>query len=290
MGVEGWCLGLTLFLMALSPVLVQSLSVHLPQQTQYFLPGRSLFLKAQVQSEPTNPVYMVTWERETEMAWGEKQWIRLAVLVIGNREQRSNPRVHIHNEGQTLEVSRFESGDTGKYQVDVTASDGTIKSAHCTVREYEAIMNVSISLYEDAPCLSSPSPSPSLSVSSVPISVSLLCSVQRGTDPRFQWLQDGAPLPVGRYILCQDGRRLSAFLSPPGASPQLCGLFTCTVENELGTWAANYTVKGEKQACDRDGAGCAGCGCVGAGVQVLQTASPRQRGAGAAAKAFCWRC
>ncbi|XP_069041328.1 uncharacterized protein [Lepisosteus oculatus] len=242
---------------------IQSLSVQLKSQFQNVIPGQDLVLEAQIDTEPSESVYMVSWERRQP---GDSL-LQIAKLFWGPTEtlKTFSERVALTDSGATLWLRNFSAADSGLYGIIVTAEDGTERSAQATVSEYEPISSVSVSMAADSP-------------------PALLCAVGRGTAPVFQWLQAGVPVSPGRYLLSADGRSLA----PAGLAP-LCGLFTCQAHNELGEVTANYTAQGSqctgrtgktgKRGFPGLGAGLAlalGCGTVLTVVIRRQCRAPAQ--------------
>uniref|UniRef100_A0A1A8Q2N5 Uncharacterized protein n=1 Tax=Nothobranchius pienaari TaxID=704102 RepID=A0A1A8Q2N5_9TELE len=204
-------------LLLLLPCGSQCMTVHvINEQPVYIIPGSTLDLKARIRMSPLEEISMVTWEREPETGF-EPVRVTLATCsggVLKCAGTRPNVRVNTEQQETTLQINGFSRADSGEYAVTVTDRTGANTSAHCIVREYEAVHHVSVSIN---------------------VSHSLLvCSEAWGTDPMFSWLYERGAVTqtVGR--VSADGTTLFVSLSP------ICGHFTCVVRNKLGDSSATY--------------------------------------------------
>ncbi|KAF3692215.1 hypothetical protein EXN66_Car007891 [Channa argus] len=215
-------------LLLLMPCGLQCMSVHvLTEQPVHVIPGSSLVLKARIERGPLEEVSVITWEREPETGIAPVS-VTLATCPGGSRNcAGTRPNVHVNMEQQetTLQINGYSREDSGVYAVTVTDHTGVKTTAHCIVREYEAVHHVSVSV--------------NVSHSS------LVCGEAWGTDPHFNWLHEQVAITetVGR--VSKDGTTLFVTMTP------LCGHFTCMVSNKLGHSSATYTAA----PCETEGRG-----------------------------------
>ncbi|XP_023131997.1 uncharacterized protein si:dkeyp-97a10.2 isoform X1 [Amphiprion ocellaris] len=202
----------------LMPCGLQSMSVHiLSEQPVHVIPGSRLVLKARIELGPLEEVSMVTWEREPETGIAP---VRVTLATCAGRSLKcagTRPTVDVNTEQQetTLQINRYSREDGGVYAVTVTDHTGTNTTAHCIVREYEAVHHVSVSI--------------NVSHSS------LVCGEAWGTDPSFSWLYERAAITTTVGKISNDGTTLVVTMTP------ICGHFTCMVSNKLGYNTATYT-------------------------------------------------
>ncbi|XP_076004705.1 uncharacterized protein LOC142999148 isoform X2 [Genypterus blacodes] len=191
------------------------------------IPGSSLVLQAQIEHGPLEEVSMVTWEREAETGITPGK-VTLATCPVKNRDcanTRPNVRVSVDQQGTTLTMYGYGGADGGVYAVTVTDQRGVKTTAHCIVREYEAVHHVSVSI--------------NVSHST------LVCGEAWGTDPHFNWLHERASITKIVGSVSSDGTVLFVSLTP------ICGDFTCRVSNKLGYSTATYTAA----PCEVEGRG-----------------------------------
>ncbi|KAM9723388.1 uncharacterized protein ACNS7B_018812 [Menidia menidia] len=206
-------------------------SVHiLNEQPVHVIPGSSLALRAQIRQGPLKEVSMVTWEREPETG-NDVVRVRLATCPGGGSGglectgTRPNVRVNVVQQETTLQINGYSRADSGVYAVTVTDHAGANATAHCIVREYEAVHHVSVSI--------------NVSHST------LVCGEAWGTEPHFSWLYERAALPQTVGEVSKDGTTLFLTMTP------VCGHFTCMVGNKLGYSSATYTAA----PCEAEGRG-----------------------------------
>ncbi|XP_035248180.1 uncharacterized protein LOC118213370 [Anguilla anguilla] len=228
---QQWCpVWVFCLFLVLCPELVLSLSVQFQsEEPVYVILSQTLVLEARLDLADGEQVATVTWEREAE---GRTD--RGKVKVAEFPGKAPDARVTTEQQGATLRVTGFSHEDRGIYTVTATGTAGSRSSAARTVREYEAVNHVSVA-----------------------INVShwlLWCGEAWGTDPRYSWLHEKAPVTeeVGRAS--PDGTELHLSGRP-------CGHFTCIVSNRLGHSSATYTA----EPCERQGGGTA----VGVALLVL---------------------
>uniref|UniRef100_A0A1A7YAB3 Immunoglobulin domain-containing protein n=1 Tax=Iconisemion striatum TaxID=60296 RepID=A0A1A7YAB3_9TELE len=205
-------------LLLLLPCGSQCMTVHvINEQPVYVIPGSSLDLKARIRRSPTEEISMVTWEREPETGFDPVKVTLATCSGSGLKCAGTRPNVRVNTKQQetTLQINGFSRADSGEYSVTVTDRTGANTSAHCIVREYEAVHHVSVSI--------------NMSHSS------LVCGEAWGTDPSFSWLYERGAVTqtVGR--VSGDGTTLFVSLKP------ICGHFTCVVRNKMGDSSATYT-------------------------------------------------
>nr|XP_020445774.1 uncharacterized protein LOC109954635 [Monopterus albus] len=199
------------------PYRLQCMSVHiLSEEPVLVIPGSSLVLKAQIEHGPLEEVSMVTWEREPETGIAPMRET-LATCPGGSLKcDSTRPNVHV-NMGQhktTLQINGYTRVDRGVYAVTVMDHKGVKTTAHCIVREYEAVHHVSISIN---------------------VSHSLLvCGEAWGTDPHFSWFHERVAITDSVGGVSKDGKTLAVTMTP------MCGHFTCIVSNKLGYSSAAY--------------------------------------------------
>ncbi|XP_039973926.1 uncharacterized protein si:dkeyp-97a10.2 isoform X2 [Xiphias gladius] len=204
------------------------MSVHiLHEQPVHVIPGSSLVLKARIEQGPLEEVSMVTWESEAETGIAP---VRVTLATCPGESfkcagTRPNVRVNMEQQETTLQINGYNRADSGVYAVTVTDHTGAKTTAHCIVREYEAVHHVSVSI--------------NVSHSS------LVCGEAWGTDPHFSWLHERNAITktVGR--VSKDGTTLFVTMTP------ICGHFTCMVRNKLGYSSATYTA----EPCETEGRG-----------------------------------
>ncbi|XP_028325685.1 uncharacterized protein LOC114477534 isoform X2 [Gouania willdenowi] len=170
---------------------------------------------------------MVTWEREPETGAAP---VRVTLATCPGRGlgcAGSRPNVHADAEQQetTLQINKYSREDGGVYGVTVTDRTGASTTAHCIVREYEAVHHVSLSI--------------NMSHSS------LVCGEAWGTDPSFSWLYERAAITRAVGEISKDGSTLVLNMAP------ICGDFTCVVSNKLGYSSASYSAG----PCEKEGRG-----------------------------------
>ncbi|XP_072249902.1 uncharacterized protein [Leuresthes tenuis] len=205
-------------LFLLMPHGLQCMSVHvLNEQPVHVIPGSSLVLKARMVQGPLEEISMVTWEREPETGI---DLVRVTLATCPGSSLKcpgTRPNVHVNMEQQetTLQINGYSRADSGVYAVTVTDRTGTNTTAHCIVREYEAVHQVSVSI--------------NVSHSS------LVCGEAWGTEPNFSWLYERAAIPQTVGKVSKDGTILVLTMTP------ICGHFTCMVGNKLGYSSATYT-------------------------------------------------
>lgn len=213
-------------LLLLMPYKLHCMSVHiLNEQPVHVIPGTNLVLKAQVEPGPLEEVSQIAWEREPETGMAPER-VTLATCPGKSTEcTGTRPNVHVNTKQHetTLQINGYSRADGGVYAVTVTDNRGTKTTAHCIVREYEAVHHVSLSI--------------NVSHSS------LVCGEAWGTNPNFSWLyeRDAITQTVGQ--VSKDGTTLLLSMSP------ICGHFTCVVSNKLGYSSATYSAG----PCDKAG-------------------------------------
>ncbi|XP_041844405.1 uncharacterized protein si:dkeyp-97a10.2 [Melanotaenia boesemani] len=215
-------------LFLLMPCGLLCMSVHIiNEQPVHVIPGSSLVLKARIELGPLEEISMVTWEREPETGIDS---VRVTLATCPGRSlkcagTRPNVRMNMEQQETTLQINGYSRADAGVYAVTVTDHTGAETTAHCIVREYEAVHHVSVSI-------------------NVSHSV-LVCGEAWGTDPSFSWLHERNTITqtVGR--VSTDGTTLFVTMTP------ICGHFTCMVSNKLGYSSATYTAA----PCETDGRG-----------------------------------
>lgn len=220
-----WRVALLLLLM---PCGRQCLSVHiLNKEPVHIISGSSLVLKARIEPGPLDKVSMVTWEREDETGIAPTR-ATLATCPGEGSEcsgARPNVRVNVEQQETTLQINGYSRADSGVYAVTVTDHTGAKTTAHCIVREYEAVHHVSVSV--------------NVSHSS------LVCGEAWGTDPHFSWLHERVAVTTTVGKVSADGSLLVVTMTP------MCGHFTCMVSNKLGYSSATYTAA----PCETEGRG-----------------------------------
>ncbi|XP_019948154.2 uncharacterized protein [Paralichthys olivaceus] len=220
-----WRVALLLLLM---PCGHQCVSVHiLNKEPLHVIPGSSLVLKARIEQGPLEKVSMVTWEREDETGIAPTR-ATLASCPGESSEcsgTRPNVRVNVEQQETTLQINGYSRADGGVYAVTVTDHTGAKTTAHCIVREYEAVNHVSVSI--------------NMSHSS------LVCGEAWGTDPHFSWLHERVAISRTVGKVSEDGSLLLVTMTP------ICGHFTCMVSNKLGYSSATYTAG----PCETEGRG-----------------------------------
>ncbi|KAM6935389.1 uncharacterized protein PEZ65_005750 isoform 1-T2 [Lycodopsis pacificus] len=211
----GWKVALLLLLL---PRGLRCMSVHiLNEEPVHVMPDSSLVLKARIEHGPLEEVSAVTWEREPETGMAPER-VTLASCPGTGRQcagTRPNVQVNVEQRETTLQMNGYSGAESGVYAVTVTDHRGAKTTAHCIVRNYEAVHHVSVSV--------------NVSHSS------LVCGEAWGTEPRFSWFHERVAITntVGR--VSRDGTTLSVTTTP------ICGHFTCTVSNKLGHSSATYT-------------------------------------------------
>ncbi|XP_026228786.1 uncharacterized protein si:dkeyp-97a10.2 [Anabas testudineus] len=215
-------------LLLLMPCGLQCMSVHiLAEQPVHVIPGSSLLLKARIEPGPLEKVSTITWEREPETG---KAPVRVTLATCPGGSQNCvgrRPSVHVNVDQQeaTLQINGYSRADSGVYAVTVTDHTGANTTAHCIVREYEAVHHVSVSIN---------------------VSHSLLiCGEAWGTDPHFSWLHERVAITKAVGRVSKDGATLFVSMTP------ICGHFTCLVSNKLGHSSATYSAA----PCETEGRG-----------------------------------
>ncbi|XP_071782755.2 uncharacterized protein LOC139932770 isoform X1 [Centroberyx gerrardi] len=212
-------------LLLLMPCGFQCMSVRvLNEEPVHVIPGSSLVLQAQIEHGPLEEVSMVTWERESETGITPGK-VTLATCAGKCAGTRPNGRVSLEQQGATLKIDGYSGADSGVYAVTVTDQAGAKTTAHCIVREYEAVHHVSVSI--------------NVSHSS------LVCGEAWGTDPHFSWLHERVAITKAVGSVSKDGTTLFVSSSP------ICGHFTCMVSNKRGYSAATFTAA----PCETEGKG-----------------------------------
>ncbi|XP_029360544.1 uncharacterized protein LOC115045151 isoform X2 [Echeneis naucrates] len=221
------CCRVTLLLL-LMPRGLQCMWVHiLNEQPVHVIPGADLVLKARIEHGPLEEVSMVTWEREPETGPSPTR-VTLATCPGKSFKcagTRPNVRVNMEQQETTLQINGYGKADAGVYTVTVTDHTGAKIPAQCTVREYEAVHHVSVSI--------------NVSHSS------LVCGEAWGTDPHFSWLHEKNSITKTVGKVSTDGTTLFVTMLP------ICGHFTCMVGNKLGYSSATYTAA----PCETEGRG-----------------------------------
>ncbi|XP_074508630.1 uncharacterized protein LOC141778337 isoform X2 [Sebastes fasciatus] len=220
-----WRVALLLLLM---PYGLQCMSVHiLNEEPVHVMPESSLVLKARIEHGPLEEVSVVTWEWEAETGITPERVILATCPGRGLECAGTRPNVHANVEQQetTLQINGYSRAESGVFAVTVTDHRGAETTAHCIVREYEAVHHVSVSI--------------NVSHSS------LVCGEAWGTDPHFGWFHERVAITktVGR--VSKNGTTLLVTKTP------ICGHFTCVVSNKLGHSSATYTAA----PCETDGSG-----------------------------------
>lgn len=215
-------------LFLLMPCGLQGMSVHiLNEQPVHVIPGSRLVLKARIELGPLEEVSMVTWERKPETGNATARATLATCTGRGLKCAGTRPTVQVNTEqqGTTLQINGYGRADSGEYAVTVTDHTGAETTAHCIVREYEAVHHVSVSIN---------------------ISHSLLvCGEAWGTDPSFSWLYERAAVTQTVGKISNDGTTLFVSMTP------ICGHFTCMISNKLGYSTATYTAA----PCETEGRG-----------------------------------
>ncbi|XP_008293182.1 uncharacterized protein LOC103367051 isoform X2 [Stegastes partitus] len=215
-------------LFLLMPCGLQSISVHiLNQQPVHVVLDSRLVLKARIAMGPLEEVSMVTWEREPETGIASA---RVTLATCPGRSlkcagTRPNVRVSTEQQETTLQINGYSREDSGVYAVTVTDHTGAKTTAHCIVREYEAVHHVSVSINTSHS--------------------SLVCGEAWGTDPTFSWLYERAAITQTVGEIADNGTTLYVKMTP------ICGHFTCMVSNKLGYSTATYTAA----PCETEGRG-----------------------------------
>ncbi|GAA6220427.1 uncharacterized protein LOC108899544 isoform X1 [Lates japonicus] len=228
MDLQYFLCGRVALLLLLMPCGLQCMSVHiLNEEPVHVIPNFRLVLKAQIEHGPLEQVSMVTWEREPETGISP---VRVTLATCPGKSFKCagmRPKVSANVEQQetTLEINGYSRADSGVYAVTVTDHTGAKTTAHCIVREYEAVHHVSVSIN---------------------VSHSLLvCGEAWGTDPHFSWLHERVAITKTVGNVSKDGTTLFVTKKP------ICGHFTCMVSNKLGYSSATYTAA----PCETEGRG-----------------------------------
>ncbi|XP_040899390.1 uncharacterized protein si:dkeyp-97a10.2 isoform X2 [Toxotes jaculatrix] len=199
----------------------------LNEEPVHAIPGSVLVLKARIQQGPLEGISMVTWEQEPETGIAP---VRVTLATCPGESLNcvgTRPNVHGNVEQQetTLQINGYSREDSGVYAVTVTDHTGAKTTAHCIVREYEAVHHVSVSI--------------NVSHSS------LVCGEAWGTDPHFSWLHERVAITRTVGTVSKDGTTLFVTMNP------ICGHFTCMVTNKLGYSSATFTAA----PCETEGRG-----------------------------------
>lgn len=215
-------------LFLLMPCGLHCMSVRiLNEEPVHVIIGSSLDLKAQIEPGPLEEVSMITWERVPETGIAPER-VTLATCPGRSLEcAGTRPNVHVNTKQQetTLQINGYSRADSGVYAVTVTDHRGTKTTAHCIVREYEAVHHVSLSVNVSHP--------------------SLVCGEAWGTNPNFSWLYERAAITQTVGQVSKDGTTLVLTMTP------VCGHFTCMVSNKLGYSSATYSAG----PCETEGRG-----------------------------------
>ncbi|AWO96139.1 Hypothetical protein SMAX5B_002566 [Scophthalmus maximus] len=204
------------------------MSVHiLNEEPVHVIPGSGLVLRARIEQGPLEEVSVVTWEREPETGIAPTS-VTLATCPGESLEcagTTPNVRANVGQQETSLQIDGYSGADGGVYAVTVTDHTGATTTAHCIVREYEAVHHVSVSI--------------NVSHSS------LVCGEAWGTEPHFSWLHERAAIATAVGKVSKDGTTLLVTMTP------ICGHFTCMVSNKLGYSSATYTAA----PCEAEGGG-----------------------------------
>ncbi|XP_047455150.1 uncharacterized protein si:dkeyp-97a10.2 [Mugil cephalus] len=215
-------------LFLLMPCGLHCMSVRiLDEEPVHVIPGSSLVLRARIEHGPLEGVSMVTWAREAETGASAARVTLATCPGRGLKCAGTKPSVRVNTEQQetTLQINEYSRADSGVYAVTVRDLTGAETTAHCIVREYEAVHHVSVSI--------------NVSHSS------LVCGEAWGTDPSFSWLHERAAISQTVGKVSKDGTTLVVTMTP------ICGHFTCMVSNKLGYSSATYTAA----PCETEGRG-----------------------------------
>ncbi|XP_026172699.1 uncharacterized protein LOC113136261 [Mastacembelus armatus] len=215
-------------LLLLMPCGLQCMAVHITnEEPVHVIPGSNLVLKARIEQGSLEEVSMVTWEREPETGVSPVR-VTLATCSGGRLKcagTKQNIHVNMEQQETTLQINGYTRAESGVYAVTVTDHSGAKTTAHCIVREYEAVHHVSVSI--------------NVSHSS------LVCGEAWGTDPHFSWFHERVAISSSVGTVSKDGTTLSVAMTP------ICGHFTCMVSNKLGYSSATYTAV----PCETEGRG-----------------------------------
>ncbi|XP_059826644.1 hepatic and glial cell adhesion molecule-like isoform X2 [Hypanus sabinus] len=130
-------------------------------------------------------------------------------------------RVKFDPDSGSLQLLNFTAGDTGTYQLILTASNGTDFTKSIRVRLYE-LSRPEIRAYQSEN------------------NISLSCVVENGTNPQQNWSKDGVSVEGGVWTLLSHDRQNLTLLAH---LPAVCGTYTCLVWNRLGMASANYSLR-----------------------------------------------
>lgn len=194
------------------------MSLHIyNEEPVHVMPGSSLALRVRMEYGPMEEVSMISWEREPEtgIPSGKVTLATCAGQSLPCAALRPNVRVNVEQQETTLLINNYSREDSGVYAVSVTDGRGATTTAHCIVREYEAVHHVSVRM--------------NMSHSS------LICGEAWGTDPHFSWLYESVAVAKAVGKISKDGTTLFVTMTP------ICGHFTCMVSNKLGDSSATYT-------------------------------------------------
>ncbi|CAN9513864.1 unnamed protein product [Ophioblennius macclurei] len=215
-------------LFLLMPRRFHCMSVHvINEEPVHVMPGNNLVLNAQIEQGPLEEVSTITWERVAETGLAPE---RVTLATCPGSSLKCNgtrPNVHVNTKQRetTLQINGYSRADSGVYAVTVTDHRGAKTTAHCIVREYEAVHHVSVSINASHSML--------------------VCGEAWGTDPNFSWLHERAAITQTVGQVSKDGTTLVVSINP------ICGHFTCVVSNKLSYSSATYSA----EPCETAGRG-----------------------------------
>ncbi|XP_078389602.1 basement membrane-specific heparan sulfate proteoglycan core protein-like isoform X2 [Cetorhinus maximus] len=213
-----------LLVFAFSKSVEAPIRIEVEQAEFHFIPDRDFTLTVNFTLDPPDTIYSGTWRKmntETEIA---ECYLKPKDSQKGSTQEQQGT-CRLQDSSISFTLRNLIPANAGDYHLELVSEAGEMESALFTAKLYEPVSTPSIDL--------------NTGEINVGTNLTLICKIEKGTDPQFNWQMDSRPLANNtRHSVSENG----TILSITAITPSDCGSYKCLVKNEISQQEKHFNL------------------------------------------------